>query len=133
MPDRPPILFYDGECGLCHRTVRWVLKRDRAGVIRFAPLQGSTYATIAIRDKPMDVSTIVFVDGSEALTRGDAVLAYLRRMGGIWPALATCGAIVPRPLRDALYRFVARRRRAWYGRANACDLPSQAHAARFLP
>jgi predicted DCC family thiol-disulfide oxidoreductase YuxK len=77
-----PILFYDGQCGLCDRSVRWVMRRDRQRIFRFAPLQGQTYRELDISGKPQDLSTMVVLDGGRLYTRSDGVLRILRRLGG---------------------------------------------------
>lgn len=127
-----PILFYDGTCGLCHRAVAWTLRHDRRSVFRFAPLQGSTYAGLDRADAPRDLSTLVVLIGDDLLVRSDAVLAILRRCGGGWRALGVAAGLVPRPLRDAVYDAVARRRLAWFGPADACALPGPESRGRFL-
>ncbi len=127
-----PILFYDGECGLCARSVQWCLDHDRRGELRFAPLQGKTYAALNFADKPADLGTVVLLDGRRLFVRSDAVIGILRQVGGAWPVLAFLGRLVPRFLRDAGYRFIARRRHAWFGSAERCRLPSAGESARFL-
>ena len=128
-----PIVFYDGNCGLCDRSVRWIMRCDRAGVFRFAPLQGETYAAIDDPSKPTDVATIVVLDATRLLTRSDAALAILARLPGPYPALARLGRILPRPIRDAAYRLVARHRLRLFGGPEACRLPTQSERERLLP
>lgn len=128
-----PILFYDGECGLCARWVQFCLARDRRGQLRYAPLQGTTYARLPIANKPRDMSTIVVLDQGRSLVRSDAVLRLLRIIGGPWRIAAALGALVPRPVRDWLYDFVAIRRMRWFGMADSCRLPRAGEAARMLP
>lgn len=130
--ERAPILFYDGECGLCARSVQWCLARERAAVLRFAPLQGSTYAALALAGKPAQQETVVLFDEGRVWVRGDAVLRVLEHCGGGWRLLALGGRLVPRCVRDAAYRFVARRRRSWFGAADRCRLPAPSESARFL-
>ena len=127
-----PTLFYDGTCGLCARCVRWTLRHDRRGVLRFAPLQGSTFAALDAAHKPRDVETMVLVDSAGLHLRSDAALSLLRHVGGIWGALAAIGRLVPRFIRDRVYRFVAERRLAWFGTADVCALPAAADRERFL-
>lgn len=130
--ERAPILFYDGECGLCARSVQWCLEHERAGVLRFAPLQGATYAALALEAKPTGLDTLVLLDEGRLWVRGDAVLRLLARCGAGWRLLAICARIVPRCVRDACYRFVAGRRHAWFGAADRCRLPTSRESARFL-
>jgi len=132
MDDRP-ILFYDGACGLCDRSVRWVMDRDRRAGIRYAPLQGETYGALDIDKKPTDVSTVVLLDGGHLFVRSDAVVRLLKRLGGVWGILGRIGGVVPRGLRDALYRFVARRRLKWFGGKEACRLATSGERERLLP
>jgi predicted DCC family thiol-disulfide oxidoreductase YuxK len=127
-----PILFYDGECGLCAASVQWCLEHERSGTLRFAPLQGSTYAALQLADKPSDALTVVLFERGRLLVRSDAAIALLRKAGGAWPALALALNLVPRGLRDGGYRFVARRRHAWFARPGRCRLPTAQESARFL-
>ena len=125
-----PVLFFDGECGLCHRSVAWFQRHDRRRVLRYAPLQGRTYASLS-EPGPTDLSTMVLVDERGLWIESDGVLAGLRAIGGGWWALAAVGRLIPRFLRNAAYRFVARRRIGWFGPADACELPGD--TSRFLP
>ena len=127
-----PILFYDGECGLCARTVQWCLDHDQRQRLRFAPLQGATYAALDIESKPLDLNTVVLFDEGRLHVTSDAVLRLLRHVGGVWGVWGNLGRIVPRFVRDASYRFIARRRHKWFGAADRCRLPTQAESARFL-
>ena len=124
------ILFYDGECGLCHRCVAWFLRHDRRSTITYAPLQGETYAGLSAA-VPTDLSTMVFLDDHRIWTESGAVLAALRSLGGAWGLVGSVGRFVPPLVRDGMYRFVARRRIGWFGPADACVLPGD--GARFLP
>src|SRR5262245_6517463 len=128
-----PLLFFDGQCGLCAHSVAWCLRHDRRDALRFAPLQGTTYASLDIADKPRDVATMVLADADGLHVRADAVLRMMHYVGGFWAALALVGQLLPRPVRDAMYNFVARRRLAWFGPADACTLPSEDQRGRFLP
>lgn len=133
MTPTAPILFYDGACGLCHRAVQWFLRHDRDRRLRFAPLQGSTYAAIDDPTKPTGLDTMVMLDADGLHVRSGAVLSALRAIGGPWGVLAAIGWWVPRPLRNAVYRFVARHRLGWFGVVDACTLPGGAADGRFLP
>ncbi|MBL9121527.1 MAG: DUF393 domain-containing protein [Phycisphaerae bacterium] len=126
-----PILFFDGECGLCARSVRWVLRRDRRRTFRFAPLQGETYRTLGIAAS-RDLSTMVVTDHHGVHVMSDAVLAIARHLGGGWRVLGAIGGIVPRRLRDAAYRAIASRRHRWFGTARACEIVAPDELVRFL-
>lgn len=133
----PAVLLYDGVCGFCDRTVRFVLDRDGAGAFRFAPLQ-SDYAAAALARHGRDAadldSVCLLVDaggpGERLLARSDAVLAICDRLGGAWRLLALA-RFVPRRLRDAAYDAFARRRYRWFGRLDECPIPSPRLRERF--
>lgn len=78
------------------------------------------------------LSTVVFVDASGTYVRSDAVLHALSYVGGFYRFLSTAGRVIPRGLRDAAYRFVARNRYRWFGHRDTCRLPTPAERARFV-
>lgn len=127
-----PILFYDGDCGLCARGVQWILRHERREALRFAPLQGETYRSLAIADKPTDMSTMVLLEGGRLFTRSESWVRALRLVGGVWAAVGALLGVLPRGPRDWVYGRIARRRHAWFGRADACAAPSPSQRARFL-
>lgn len=135
---RPVWVLFDGECGLCDAIVRWLLARDPGGALRFASLAGGIGAAVRRRhpELPGGDETMLLVEapetpGERVRVRSDAALAILVRLGGPW-RLAAALRLVPRPLRDAAYRFVAGRRERWFGRLEACRNPAAAGRDRFL-
>ena len=133
-----PVLLYDGTCGFCAASVRLVLRHDRAGTLRFAPLQGAMGAAVRRRHPELErADSVVWVepDGPAGpgvvLTRTDAALRIARYLGGWWH-LARVGWLVPRPLRDAAYDLVARHRHRLLAGGPACLVPGPEVRARFL-
>jgi len=137
---RRAVLFFDAECGLCNRCVWLLLRLDRRGRLRFAPLQGATaQAYLSSRGLPTDdFDSMVFVPDWEKraerghLLRTDAVLAALRESGGIGRWIGAL-RVLPAGLRDPFYRGVARCRYAVFGRWKPAPLPRADWAERFLP
>ncbi len=133
------IVFYDGVCGLCNRLVQFLIKRDKRGTLRFASLQ-SDFATKVLRRHgidPADLDTVhVVVNYDEpderVLNRSDAILRAWIELGGFWKSLAVTAQIVPRALRDPVYRFVARNRYRVFGKYETCMLPEPNQRSRFL-
>jgi predicted DCC family thiol-disulfide oxidoreductase YuxK len=106
-------MFYDGQCGLCHRAVRFVLAEDRTGAaFRFAPLDGEAFRAAAPESAAAwrNPSVVVLTAQGRMLMRSAAVIQVGRRLGGIWRLLAGAVSFLPRPLRDRLYDLVARNR-----------------------
>ena len=133
----PEVLFYDGGCGLCHRAVRFILWADREGrAFRFAPLGGATFQAQVPASERAHLPDSMVVQTAEGvrLTRSAAMLHVLRRLGGGWRVLAVLLGLVPRPLRDAAYDFVARIRFRLFARpADACPMVPPPLRTRFLP
>ena len=133
----PEVLFYDGHCGLCHRSVKFVLKHDRSGnAFRFAPLQGSTFQLRVFPEQraALPDSIVVLTDTRALLVRSDAFIHVLRRFGGGWWFLAGIIDVIPRPLRDLAYNFVARVRYRIFGkRDDLCPVLPPDLRKRFDP
>jgi predicted DCC family thiol-disulfide oxidoreductase YuxK len=129
-------VFYDGYCGLCHRTVRFVIAEDADGSrFRFAPLQGPTLEALVSSQQRAGLpdSMAVYVAGGHILTRSAALVHILGRLGGAWRLLGGMISAVPRPVRDAAYDFVARIRYAVFGRRDqSCPVVSPELRARFV-
>ncbi len=134
-----PIVLYDGVCALCNGLVRFVLARDRAGVLRFASLQGDVARAALARHgrNPEALDTLVVVLDAELpaerlLDRSTAALFVLRQLPGIWTVVGRMMNAVPASLRDVVYRFIARTRYRTFGKYDACPLPPPAVRDRFL-
>jgi predicted DCC family thiol-disulfide oxidoreductase YuxK len=138
-PDAPntEILFYDGHCGLCHGAVKFVLKHDRSGqAFRFAPLQGVTFQSRVSASQRANLpdSVVVLTDDGTLLMRSNAFVHILRRLGGGWRLLAGVLAVIPRPLRDVVYNFIAQIRYRVFGtRDDLCPIVPPDLRARFDP
>jgi predicted DCC family thiol-disulfide oxidoreductase YuxK len=127
------LIYYDGLCGLCDRFVWFVVRRDKSLRYQFAPLQGST-----ARDRLSgkldlnEMKTVVLDEGGGLRVRSDAALTILSGLGGLGKLVAIF-RVVPRPIRDAIYDWIARNRHRWFGRRDSCRLPTPAEQSRFLP
>jgi predicted DCC family thiol-disulfide oxidoreductase YuxK len=130
--EQKPVMYYDGECGLCARSVQWCLNHDKKGILHFATIQGDNYANIDVPGKPMDISSMAIYEGGRLLLKSTAALRMLQLVGGFWGVLGTLGMIWPRFIRDGVYDFIAKRRIAWFGEAKFCQLPTPAQRARFI-
>lgn len=123
------IVFCDGTCGLCQGTVAFVLRHDRRGVLKFAAQQ----SRVAFGFGVTGVESSVLVWSGGQLLRGfRAVRAILLQMGGIWKVLGLLAGLVPAPIGDAVYGFIANRRHRWFGRRDLCMRPENFTSDRFL-
>jgi predicted DCC family thiol-disulfide oxidoreductase YuxK len=123
-----PVLLFDGECVLCNGLVQFILRVDRSGTLRFGSLQGKFAGEMQVRHPVLcNVDSVAWVErrnGSElVLVRSDAVLQLARYLGFPWKMVGLT-VVVPRPIRDRLYDWIAARRHRWFGRTATCSLPA---------
>lgn len=137
------VCFFDGHCGLCNRTVWWLLRRDRGDRLRFAALDSTIGAELMARlgicalESKSGPTTILVVRGfggpeEQVLVRSEAVLALLAELPRPRPAVARVLGWIPRPVRDAGYRMVAQWRYRIWGWLESCPIPTDEERRRFL-
>ncbi|MCU0424380.1 MAG: DCC1-like thiol-disulfide oxidoreductase family protein [Candidatus Kapabacteria bacterium] len=120
--------------------MNWLLDRDTHQTLRFAPLQGETYSqlqqTLSLKfpeATSLPLSTVVLYSEGNVYTHSTAVLMIGETLGGVWKVFGLAGRIIPRFVRDAVYGFISRNRYRWFGKRDACRIPTPEIAARFLP
>jgi len=133
-----PVLLYDGSCGMCSESVQIVLKHDRRGTLRFAALQGEFGVRIIARHPELrSVDSMIWVEQDESgaervVIRSTAALRIAAYLGGIW-RVALIGYVLPTPVRDGLYNFIARHRHQIMGSRENCLVVTPEIRSRFLP
>lgn len=127
------IVLIDGVCHLCQGLTRFIIERDPHAKFRFASLQSDIGAELLKKGglPPDKVDTVVLIEDGHYYVRSAAVLRIFRQMRMPWPLLYTF-VIVPRPLREKMYRYVARNRYRWFGKDEQCLLPTPELRKRFL-
>lgn len=127
------IVLFDGVCNLCNGLVRFIIKRDRKGWIRFSPLQ-SSFGKASLEKMKMDpeeINTVVYISGDRHFLKSSAILQILKDMGGAWKLLYGL-IIIPRFIRDFIYDLVARNRYRVFGRKESCMVPTPDIKERFI-
>lgn len=127
------IVVFDAQCLLCCASVQFLLRHDRHARLRFASVQDETGRRLlaAAGIDALAPDTFLFVVGDRSHTQSRAVIEVLHTLGGAWRAGWLLWPI-PAPLRDALYRWIARNRTRWFGRHDTCWLPAPEYADRFI-
>lgn len=127
------IIAFDGVCVLCNGFVRFLLRHDRHRTFRFASSGSAAGRAIfaATAQDPDNPSSVVLVEGERHYRESDAIIRAVGQLGGAWRSVAIL-RIVPRVLRDAVYRLAARHRYRWFGRTAHCAVPEPDWADRFL-
>jgi predicted DCC family thiol-disulfide oxidoreductase YuxK len=128
-----PIVLFDGVCNLCNKSVQFIIKHDKKKEFRFGSLQGKEgQKLLALYNLPADeLNTLVLIENNKIYTRSTATLRIAKRLGGIWK-LFYAYIIIPRFIRDGVYRIISRNRYKWFGKKDACMIPSKDLKERFL-
>ena len=128
-----PILLFDGVCNLCNGFVKFVIQRDPQGVFHFASLQSAAGQALleeyGLAKDTMD--TTVLIEKGKAYTHADVALLMGPRLN-IWWSWVRLLWIIPRPVRNTVYNWVARNRYRWFGKQEACLLPKPEWKTRFV-
>ena len=129
-----PILLFDGHCNLCNAWVKFIVKRDSAGTIRFASLQSGAGRRLLEEHKIDEnyIESLVFFEEERFSVSSNAALRTLSYLDS-WQKHVIILAVVPRSLRDWVYRFIAKNRYKWFGRREQCMVPTAELSKRFLP
>ncbi|WP_172197672.1 thiol-disulfide oxidoreductase DCC family protein [Saccharibacillus qingshengii] len=128
------VVLIDGVCHFCQGAVRFIVARDPKGNFQFASLQselGTELAGGTGFEQSGEPNTLVLIENGHKYVRSTAALRIARKLRFPWPLLYAL-MIVPRPLRDAVYRYIARNRYRWFGKDDTCPIPPPSVRKRFL-
>ena len=117
-----PILFFDGVCHLCNFSVDLLLRIDKSKTFRFAPIQGKTAQKFLTGPEIERIESLILFHGHYKFFKSDAVLESLILIGG-WYKVFRLLKIIPKPLRDIIYTWIAKNRYRWFGREEQCRIP----------
>jgi predicted DCC family thiol-disulfide oxidoreductase YuxK len=128
-----PVMVYDGACNLCHDWVRFALKRDRTGRLRFLAAQSPLGQEFLKRNRlpAQNFDSFYLVENAVILHKSTGFLSMVQYLRWPWPWLAVLGLLPTRPL-DRLYDWIAQNRFRWFGRRQLCLIADEAKAERFL-
>jgi len=132
MHNKKTILF-DGVCNLCNGAITFIIQRDKNDKFRYAPLQSEVGKNLAAKHKiDLDkVDSIILVNEDQAYAKSTAALRIAKQLSGGWPLL-TVFLILPTFLRNSVYDFIARNRYKWFGKKEACMIPTPELKSKFL-
>ncbi len=127
------IILFDGICNLCNQSVQFVIEHDSKNQFRFASLQ-SDFGQDFLKKNKLEATqfdSIVFIEDDQFYTKSSAALKIAKYLDGITSWL-TIFMIVPKPLRDIVYSFIAKNRYRWFGKNESCWLPTKELKAKFI-
>lgn len=127
------VILFDGHCNLCNASVHFVIRRDRRGRFKFAALQSEAGQRLVAEAGGVAIAfdSVLLIEDGKIHQRSSAALRIARRLDGGWPLLYVF-IIIPPPLRDLLYNWIARNRYRWFGRREACMMPEAGVRERFI-
>lgn len=134
LPQDKKIILFDGVCNLCDSSVQYVIKHDKKDRFRFVPLESELGQKILkhIGINPIHTDSIVLYEpGISYYYKSTAALEIAKGLSGIF-TLAAVFKILPTGIRDAIYEYVAKNRYNWYGKKEACMIPTPELKAKFL-
>ena len=126
-------VFFDGVCNLCNRSVNFLISKDKKNSLKFAALQNE-YAQNLIPKEVLnrwDLDTIIVYMDGKFYDRSNAVLKLCKILGGLY-SVFLIGYLIPRFIRDGLYRLIANNRYKWFGKTEQCRVPTPELKDRFL-
>lgn len=134
IPPGSIIVFFDGYCHLCSGVVRFILARDGKQRFLFAPLQGNTAMELLGLKPEQQAAPDSLLVWEQGVLRNEssAALHIARNLPGIWKIWIVL-YIIPSPIRNWVYRYIAARRYRWFGKSARCMLPEPGQEQRFLP
>ena len=129
----PLIILFDGVCNLCNGFVQFVIKRDPRAKFKFGTLQSNKAIELLLPHhiNPEELNSVIFIENNKVYTQSDAAIKIAQHLGSAWP-LAASLLIIPKFIRNAVYRFIAKNRYRWFGKKMQCMVPSPALKSRFL-
>jgi predicted DCC family thiol-disulfide oxidoreductase YuxK len=127
------IVLFDGVCNFCNSSVNTMIRLDKKKYFRFAPIQSALGEALMKKHglDPAHFDSVILVDDNRAYTYSSAILNIARKLGGIYQ-LAYVFMLVPPFIRNALYKWIAAHRYAWFGKKDACMVPTPEVRSRFL-
>lgn len=126
------ILFFDGNCGLCNRSVKFVLKKEKDRELFFSPLQ-SEFAKKILKQFNLEgtADSMVLLENGKIYLRSSAALRVTKYLKGLWPGMMAF-IVVPPFIRNAVYNYISKNRITWFGMADYCEMMTPELKKRFL-
>jgi predicted DCC family thiol-disulfide oxidoreductase YuxK len=127
------IVLFDGVCKFCNGWVQFIIRHDQHDRFRFSPLQSDRAQSLIVSNPLLDdaLDSVIVLEGSTIYTHSSAVLQILKRLGGPWSLLIVF-KIIPRPIRDTLYHWIAKRRYKLFGKYDSCMIPNEHIRRKFI-
>jgi predicted DCC family thiol-disulfide oxidoreductase YuxK len=134
LPKEKKIVLFDGVCNFCNASVRFIIKRDKKDLFRFASLESKLGQKLTSERgiNTSDIDSIILIDpGNAYYIKSSAALEISKDLSGLYPALSVF-LFLPESFRNLIYDYVARNRYQWFGKSETCPMPSPEEQSKFL-
>ncbi|QYJ69516.1 thiol-disulfide oxidoreductase DCC family protein [Flavobacterium litorale] len=134
LPKDKKVILFDGVCNLCNSAVQYVIKRDDKDIFRFVALQSEVGQEITnhIGIDTSKVDSIILYEPNKAYYyKAEAAIKIASELGVIYK-LMQLFLILPKGINNRVYDYVAKNRYKWYGKKEACMIPTPEMKAKFL-
>ena len=133
MKEKQAILLFDGVCNLCNSYVQFLIKKDNRAIFSFASLQSEAAKELLeeFAMNPLRLDTVVMIKENQVFTHSDVAIEAGKMLGKGWQFLSIL-KVIPRPIRDYAYSWIAQNRYNWFGKKEFCMIPTPELEARFL-
>lgn len=127
------IILFDGVCNFCNRTVRVIIKHDKADMFKFAQLQSDLAKELLLKQgiNQNELSSVILIEGDQVYTKSDAVIRIAHQLSG-WPTIVSYSKWVPKAIRNFFYDFIAKYRYRLFGKQDNCIMPDKKVQDKFL-
>src|SRR6478752_587907 len=125
------LILFDGICNFCNGSVNYLIQHDKHKRLRFTTLQSETGKALVQKFKLQNIDSIILIEENKAYTESDAILRIGKALGGIHK-LGYVFIIIPKFIRNALYKFIAKNRYKWFGQKEECMIPTPEIRERFI-
>jgi predicted DCC family thiol-disulfide oxidoreductase YuxK len=128
-----PVILFDGVCNLCNASVQFIIKRDSKKSFMFSSLQSDAAQAILLQYnlENLDFNTIILIEGGVVYDKSTAILKIIRRLSGFYK-LGYIFIIVPKFIRDFVYKIISNNRYKWFGKRATCMIPTEELKLHFL-
>jgi predicted DCC family thiol-disulfide oxidoreductase YuxK len=121
------IIIFDGYCNLCSSTVQFVIKEDKKKIFSFFPSESESAKLILTKYNLSEIKekSIILYENGKIYLGSSAILRILMKLGGYYKTFAYLMFLIPKPIRDTVYSFIAKNRYKWFGKRDSCLIPDE--------
>ncbi|MEZ4788350.1 MAG: DCC1-like thiol-disulfide oxidoreductase family protein [Flavobacterium haoranii] len=134
LPENKKIILFDGVCNLCDASVQFIIKHDKKDIFRFVAIQselGQNIIKYLGIDTSKTDSIILYEPGIAYYFKAEAALNIAKELNS-WHSILYVFIHVPNFIKNGIYDFIAKNRYKWYGKKEACIIPTPELKAKFL-